>query len=38
MSNKKEADKPNIEYETRREVRTELHEQNHAVNKTVGGT
>ena len=38
MSNKKEAERANIEDETRREVRTELQEQNHAVDKTLDGT
>ena len=38
MSNKKEAERPSTENEAKRELRTGLSEQNHAVNKALDET
>ena len=38
MSNKKEAERANVEYETKRELRTGLQEHNHAIDKTLDET
>lgn len=38
VSNKKEAERANVEYETKKELRTGLQEHNHAVDKTLNET